>query len=98
MNSPTAVIHTRILVWGPVLAQGTGVREKFDAGKASISIIITPNVPGDLGQGLAVLEQKLVAAANAAQAPGTKIEVKVEPLAMLGLQAAAEVLGPAQSA
>ena len=74
---------------------GGTVRESFLAGKASVSIIITPNVPGDLGQGLSELEQKLVAAANAALAPGIKIEVKVEPLATLGLQAVAEVLGPA---
>jgi len=95
MSSPTAVIHARILAWGPVLVNGGTVRESFLAGKASVSIIITPNVPGDLGQGLSELEQKLVAAANAALAPGIKIEVKVEPLATLGLQAVAEVLGPA---
>ena len=95
MSSPSAVINARILAWGPVLVTGGTVRESFVAGKASVSITITPNVPGDLGQGLSVLEQKLVAAANATQAPGTKIEVKVEPLAMLGLQAAGEVLGPA---
>jgi hypothetical protein len=94
MSSPAAVIHARILAWGPVLVSGTEVRETLSAGEASISVIVTPNVPGDLGRGLSVLEQKLVAAANAAQAPGTKIQVKVEPLEMLGLQAAAEVLGP----
>ncbi len=95
MSSPASIIHARILAWGPVLVTGSEVREKFAARKASISIIITPNVPGDIGQGLSVLEQKLVAAANAAQSPGTKIQVKVEPLETLGLQAAAEVRGPA---
>jgi len=94
MSSPAAVIHARILAWRPVLGGGSDVREKFVAGKAGISIIVTPSVPGDLGRGLSVLEQKLVAAANAAQAPSTKIEVSVKPGDRLGFQAAAEVLGP----
>jgi hypothetical protein len=95
MSSPAAVIYERTRAWRPVLAGGSEVREKFVAGRATVSIIIRPGVTGNLETGLRTLEQRLVAAANAAQVPGVKIEVKVEPLETLGLAAAAEVLGPA---
>jgi len=97
MSSPASVIHARVEAWRLVLAAGGTVKEKLPAGKASVAVTVLPNVAGDLDQGLRVLEQRLIAAANAAQSPGTKFSVEVSPTDLLGLSAAAEIRGPAHA-
>ncbi len=97
MSCPASAIHSRVEAWRKVLAGGTTVKEKFAAGAASVAIVVLPNAAGDLNQGLAVLEQRLVAAASAAQSLGTKFEVTVKPTELLGLSASAEVRGPSSN-
>ena len=95
MANPAKVVHGRIEAWRPVVAAGGTVKERFTAGRARVAVEVLPNVAGDMHKGLIALEQRLVAAVNAAQAPGTKFSVEVKPTELLGLSAVAEVRGPA---
>lgn len=91
--SPTAAVHARVKTWTPALKSGLEVRDNFTAGKAKVSAVVTPDVPGDVDRGIAALDRKLVAAVIAVQGSAAKVTVTVPPEAKLGLRAAAEVKG-----
>ena len=94
MSGPEAIVHERVAKWRPMLLSGQPVKEMFPAGKAQVSADVRTGAPGDVNQGIRVLEQRLVAAVNAAQESHFVTEVRVRPDENLGLNAVVKVSGP----
>ncbi len=91
--SPAQVVHKKVRAWTPALLAGLEVRDSFTAGKATVSAVVAPDVPGDIDRGIAALDRKLAAAVTAVQGSAAKVAVTVPPEEKLGLRAAAEVRG-----
>jgi hypothetical protein len=62
--------------------------------RAQVSADVRTGAPGDVNLGIKVLEQRLIAALNAAQESHFVTEVRVGPDENLGLNAVAKVAGP----
>jgi hypothetical protein len=89
--SPDAIVRERVAKWCPILLAGGNAKEMFRAGKAQVSADIRTDAPGDVDQGIKVLEQRLIAAVDAAQESHFVAEVRVRPDEKLGLNVDAKV-------
>ena len=92
MTPPAEVVRERVASWRAVLANGEGMKVKFRVGKAWVQARIAPLASGSLDQGVTRLERKLTAAVNAAQLPGSRIEVVITAGDELGLVASCVVM------
>ena len=94
MSGAEAIVHERVAKWRPILLSGQPVKDIFPAGRARVSADVRTGAPADVNQGIKVLEQRLIAAVNAAQVSHFVTEVRVRPDENLGLNAVAKVTGP----